>query len=120
MVRVSEEMREVIATEIQHLKDERIGFVTVTHVEVSPDLRHAVVWYSVYGDDKAKKGTRAGLKSSRSRLRRVLGQKVRVKYTPNLEFREDIGLENLQRVDEVLKKAEPEEPAAEDDKETDD
>ena len=105
MVRVSEEMKEVIAAEIIQLKDPRIGFVTITHVDVSPDLRHAVVWYSVYGDDKAKRGTRAGLRSSKSRLRQVLGQKVRVKYTPDLQFKEDIGLENLQRVDEVLKES---------------
>lgn len=105
MARVSEELREVLAAAILQLKDPRIGFVTVTQVDVTRDLRHAIVWYSVYGDDKAKKGTRAGLRSSRARLRQSVGSQISMKYTPALEFREDMGLENLQRVDEVLKQA---------------
>ncbi|MEX0990708.1 MAG: 30S ribosome-binding factor RbfA [Actinomycetota bacterium] len=104
--RVAEEFREVLAGEIPRLKDPRIGFITVTRVDVTPDLRKAHVWYTIYGDDKAKAGSRAGLRSSRSRLRQVLGQQVRLKFTPELEFHEDMGMENLGRVDELLKRDE--------------
>src|SRR2546425_5149518 len=101
--RVAEEFREVLAEEIPRLKDPRVGFVTVTHVDVSPDLRRATVFYTALGKDRDQRATRAGLHSARSHLRSVLGQQVRLKFTPELEFEEDVGLAQVERVTQLLK-----------------
>ena len=101
--RVAEEFREILAEEIPRLKDPRIGFVTVTHVEVSPDLRRATIYYTVMGREQDHRRTRAGLLSARSHLRTVLGQQVRLKFTPDLEFEEDVGLAQVERVTQLLK-----------------
>jgi ribosome-binding factor A len=101
--RVAEEFREVLAEEIPRLKDPRVGFVTVTHVDVSPDLRRATVYYTVLGEDRDHRATRAGLRSARSHLRTVLGQQVRMKFTPDLEFEEDVGLAQVERVTQLLR-----------------
>jgi len=101
--RVAEEFREVLAEEIPRLKDPRVGFVTVTHVDVSPDLRRATVYYTVLGKDRDQRATRAGLRSARSHLRGVLGQQVRLKFTPELEFEEDVGLAQVERVTQLLR-----------------
>jgi ribosome-binding factor A len=101
--RVAEEFREVLAEEIPRLKDPRVGFVTVTRVEVSPDLRRASIYYTVMGQDRDHRATRAGLQSARSHLRAVLGRQVRLKFTPELEFEEDVGLAQVERVTELLR-----------------
>jgi ribosome-binding factor A len=103
--RVAEEFREVLAEEIPKLKDPRVGFVTVTHVDVSPDLRRATVFYTVMGQDRDHRRTRAGLLSARSHLRSVLGHEVRLKFTPELEFEEDVGLTQVERVNQLLREA---------------
>lgn len=103
MARVSEEIREVLAEEIQRLKDPRMGFVTVTGVKVTPDLRHARVFYTVYGDEKAHAGTRAALKHSLKYLRGVVGREVRLKFTPDLVFEEDPALTEGGRIEELLR-----------------
>ena len=100
--RVAEELREVLAEEIQRLKDPRVGFVTVTGVRVTPDLRKARVFYTVLGEDRDKSATRAALRSARSHLRATLGREVRIKFVPDLEFREDEGAERGKRVEELL------------------
>jgi ribosome-binding factor A len=100
--RVSEELREVLAEEIGRLKDPRVGFVTVTGVRVTPDLRKARVFYTVLGDESARRGTRAALRSARSHLRASLGKEVRIKFVPELEFEEDVDLDRVRRVDELI------------------
>jgi ribosome-binding factor A len=116
--RVAEEFREILAEEIPRLKDPRVGFVTVTHVDVSPDLRRATVFYTVMGQDKDHRRTQAGLRSAKAHLRAVLGQQIRMKFTPDLEFQEDVGLSQVERVTQLLKEIgasspEPESPDAE-------
>jgi ribosome-binding factor A len=101
--RVAEEFREILAEEIPRLKDPRVGFVTITHVDVSADLRRATVYYTVLGKDRDHRATRAGLHSARSHLRGVLGQQVRLKFTPELDFEEDVGLAQVERVTQLLK-----------------
>jgi ribosome-binding factor A len=101
--RVSEEFREILAEEIPKLKDPRVGFVTVTGVEMTPDLRLATVYYTVMGEESERKATRAGLQSARSHLRTVIGRQVRMKFLPDLRFREDEGIARLDRVEEILK-----------------
>jgi ribosome-binding factor A len=100
--RVAEELREVLAEEIQRLKDPRVGFVTVTGVRVTPDLRKARVFYTVLGEDRDRSATRAALRSARSHLRTTLGREVRIKFVPELEFREDEGATLGKRVEELL------------------
>jgi ribosome-binding factor A len=100
--RVAEELREVLAEEIQRLKDPRVGFVTVTGVRVTPDLRKARVFYTVLGEDRDRNATRAALLSARSHLRAILGREVRIKFVPELEFREDEGARRGQRVEQLL------------------
>ena len=101
--RVSEEFREILAEEIPKLKDPRVGFVTVTRVEVTPDLRRAVVLYTVLGEESDRRATGAGLRSARSHLRSVLGHQVRMKFLPELEFREDRGPASADRIDQLLR-----------------
>jgi len=101
--RVAEEFREVLAEEVLKLKDPRVGFVTITGVDVSPDLRHAVVFYTAMGEEKARKATSAGLRSAAGRLRSALGREIRLKFLPDIEFREDRSLERGKRIDELLR-----------------
>ena len=112
--RVAEEFREILAEEIPRLKDPRVGFVTVTRVEVSPDLRRATVFYTVFGQDRDLRRTRAGLQSARMHLRTVLGHQVRLKFTPELEFQEDVGLAQAERVTDLLREIAPEHRPPED------
>jgi ribosome-binding factor A len=107
--RVGEEFREILAQEILKLKDPRVGFVTVTGVKVTADLRHAWVFYTALGDDRARAGTRAGLRSARPHLRSTIGRQVRLKYLPDLEFEEDQSIENGQRIDDLIRKLHQEE-----------
>ena len=108
--RVAEEFREILAEEIGRLKDPRVGFITVTRVEVPPDLRRARIYYTVLGEDRDHRRTQAGLRSATAHLRSVLGRQVRLKFTPELEFLEDVGLSQVERVAELLRKIERSRP----------
>jgi ribosome-binding factor A len=107
--RVAEEFREILAEELQRLKDPRIGFVTVTGVDVTPDLRRAVVFYTVFGDERQERATAAGLRSATAHLRQSLGRQVRLKVVPELEFRVDPSLPQGRRIDELLERIHGEE-----------
>lgn len=100
--RVAEEFREVLAEEIQKLKDPRVGFITLTGVRVSPDLRRAWVAYTAFGDDKAKAGSRAALRSATPHLRSTLGRQVRLKFLPEIEFEEDHTDERAGRIESLI------------------
>jgi ribosome-binding factor A len=100
--RVGEEFREILAEEIPKLKDPRIGFVTVTGVKVTGDLRRAWIYYTAFGEDKERASTRAGLRSAIPRLRAVIGKQVRLKFLPELEFQEDATLEEATRIDRLI------------------
>jgi ribosome-binding factor A len=100
--RVSEEFREILAEEIPKLKDPRIGFVTVTGVRVTADLRRAWVYYTAFGDDKERASSRAGLRSAVPRLRGAIGKQVRMKFLPELQFEEDATLEQVAEIDRLI------------------
>ena len=102
--RVGEEFREILAEEIPKLKDPRVGFVTVTSVDVAPDLKRALVYYTVLGEEGDRKATRAALRSASGHLRRVIGREVRLKFLPELDFREDQSVESADRVEKLLMK----------------
>ncbi len=102
MRKVNELVREVVADAVADLKDPRIGFVTITGAETSPDLRHAVVFYSVLGSEDEKAGTAAALKSATSRIQGALGHETRLRYTPVLEFRVDPSIDEGLRISQIL------------------
>lgn len=102
--RVSESIhKEITALLIKGLKDPRIGFVTITGVEVSSDMRHARVFYSVMGDEESCKNTEKGLKSSVSYIRRELGKRLRMRYVPEIVFVIDKSLEYGNRIESLLR-----------------
>ncbi len=103
MRRVNEAVREVLSVRItEGLKDPRIGFVTVTAVETSPDLRHARVFVSVLGDEAERERTLAGLSSSHGPLQAAIAAQLRMKRTPTLEFVYDESIDRGMRISELL------------------
>jgi ribosome-binding factor A len=103
MRRVNEAVREVLSARIaEGLKDPRIGFVTVTSVDTSPDLRQARVYVSVLGDEFARQETLAGLGSAHGVLQRSIARELRMKRTPTLEFIFDESIDRGMRISELL------------------
>lgn len=103
--RVAEAFREEIMDMIQRdLKDPRIGFVTVTHIEVSPDLNHATVFISILGDEAKKDETLKAMERAKRHIRSELGKRVRLKFLPELEFVHDTTIEESFKVSEIIKK----------------
>ena len=94
MRRVDEAVREVLSAAItQELKDPRVGFVTVTAVETSPDLRHARVFVSVLGAERKRERSLEGLQAAHSVLQARLARELRMKRTPQLTFEYDPSVE---------------------------
>jgi ribosome-binding factor A len=103
MRRINEVMREVIGGAIaSELQDPRIGFVTVTAVETSPDLRSARVFVSVLGDKREREATLAGLRSSHGVLQATIAREMRIKRTPTLRFHYDESIERGARLSRLL------------------
>lgn len=109
MRRINEVLREVIGAAIaSDLSDPRIGFVTVTSVETSPDLRAAKVFVSVLGDEEAREATLAGLGASHGVLQSKIAAETRMKRTPTLSFRYDPTVEQGMRISRLLDEEEGE------------
>ncbi|WP_296956264.1 30S ribosome-binding factor RbfA [uncultured Dialister sp.] len=89
---------------LNELKDPRIGFVTVTGVEVTGDLREAKIFVSLFGDEKMKKASLEGLNKAKGFIRKELGQRLKIYYTPELFFEEDKSLDYGMHIDGLLKK----------------
>ena len=102
MRRVNEVMREVIGDGLGRLEDPRIGFVTVTSVEASPDLRSARVYVSVLGGEDERRATLAGLGSSHGILQARIAREMRLKRTPTLSFHYDDSPERAVRLSRLL------------------
>ena len=103
MRRVNEALREVIAQAIAaDLQDPRIGFVTVTAVDTSPDLRTARVYVSVLGSDSERERTLAGLTSSHGLIQTAIAREMRLRRTPTLTFHYDEGPERGIRLTQLL------------------
>ncbi|KIH76799.1 ribosome-binding factor A [Geoalkalibacter ferrihydriticus] len=94
--------KEISVLLVKGLKDPRIGFVTITSVEVTPDLHLARVFFTVMGDEKARRESEAGLKSSTPFIRRELGKRLRMRYTPDLLFCYDTSVDYGNRIDKLL------------------
>jgi len=103
MRRVDAAVRHVIGDAVAHnLKDPRVGFVTVTDVKTSPDLRHARVYVSVLGDPAQQEASLEGLRSAHGYLQRRLSGELRLKHTPELHFELDHTAERAFRLEELL------------------
>ena len=111
MRRVNEAVREVVSAHIsEDVKDPRIGFVTVTAVDTSPDLRRARVYVSVLGSQEEREAALAGLTSSSGFLQSRIAEELRMKRTPTLEFLYDESIDYGMRMSALLEGDSPPEP----------
>jgi ribosome-binding factor A len=103
MRRVNEAVREVLSARIaEGLNDPRIGFVTLTSVDTTTDLRQARVYVSVLGSDAERAETLAGLESAHGLFQKAIGRELRMKRTPTLQFVFDESIDRGMRITELL------------------
>lgn len=102
---VAEELRKIISMIlIEDIHDPRMGFVTITSIELTEDLRFARVFYSVMGDDAVKASTREALSENKGLIKKLAVGRINMKYAMEIKFEPDKSIENSFRVDELLKK----------------
>jgi ribosome-binding factor A len=102
MRRINESLREVLAEAVGELKDPRIGFITVTAVETTQDLRQAKVFVSVLGSARKREQSLAGLAAAHGVLQRRIADEVRMKRTPQLTFQYDPSVEQGVRMSKLI------------------
>ena len=102
MRRVNSIVHEVLADHIERLKDPRLSMATITGVDTAPNLRRATVYFSMVDLDTAESAKEA-LQAAAPRLRHALGNEVRMKYTPALEFEVDPAVSGGERIDAILR-----------------
>jgi ribosome-binding factor A len=107
MRRVNEAVRQVLSEAIGELKDPRIGFVTITGVETSPDLRHARVYVSVFGPEKSRSRSLTGLEAAHGVLQARIARELRMKRTPQLAFEYDPSVERGVRMTQLIDELAP-------------
>lgn len=101
--RVAQTLKKEIGNIIHdELKDPRLGFVTVTAVEITPDLKYAKVFFSVLGKEEEIKNTKEALNSAIGFIRRLIAQRIDLRFTPEIIFREDRSSEYSVKIEEVL------------------
>jgi ribosome-binding factor A len=111
MRRVNESVRQVLAETLPDLKDPRIGLVTITGVDTSPDLRQATVYVSVLGSAKKRTATLRGLEAAHGVLQSRLARELRMKRTPQLTFEYDPSVERGVRMSHLIDELAPEDDA---------
>lgn len=101
--RVGEQMKKELGEIIgRKIKDPRIGFVTVTDVQVTGDLQQATVFISVLGDDEQRENTLKGLAKAKGFIRSEIGQRIRLRKTPEISFEFDESIDYGNRIDSLL------------------
>lgn len=100
--RVNAQFKEEIADLLRKVKDPRVGFVSVTEVDVTPDLKQARIYISVLGDEAQKRSTLEGLKSASGFVKSELAKRVRLRLMPEFEWRYDTSLAHGARINELL------------------
>lgn len=99
-------IREIVAQTIEtQVKDPRLGMVTITDAKVTPDLREATLYYTVFGDDVVRQESAMALESAKGVLRSTVGKQTGVRYTPSLTFIADVVPETAGRLEELLAEA---------------
>ena len=107
MRKVNELLREVLSEAVLELKDPRIGFVTITGVRTSPDLRQATVYVSVLGSQAKREKSLAGLEAAHGVLQARIAREVRLKRTPTLTFEYDPTVEEGVRMSKLIDELDP-------------
>lgn len=103
--RVQEALRQEISRIVQgEIKDPRLGFITITKVELTPDLRHAKVFFSVFGEDKDKRLALKGLNSAKGYIKGLVSDRVKLRCTPDIDFKIDESLEHTKKIFDILDK----------------
>ena len=101
--KIADRIKVVVAEQLEYrVKDERLGFVTITDVRVTGDLQHASVFYTVFGSDEERAATSAALESARGKVRTAVGRQIGIRLTPSLEFIADALPEGAAHLEEVL------------------
>ena len=104
--KVADRIKSLVAEYLEfRLKDERLGFVTVTDVRVTGDLQQASVFYTVFGDDASREATAEVLEENRGRIRSAVGKGLGIRLTPSLEFIPDALPEGAAHLEDALRKA---------------
>lgn len=103
--RVADLIKEEIASMVLHgdIKDPRIGFITITHVKMTPDLKEAKVYFSQIGSDHDKEMSRQGLNNASGYVRRNLAKRISLRHIPSVSFYFDDSLEYSEHIEKVLK-----------------
>ena len=110
--RLSELLKKEISNILlREVKDPRIGFVSVTNIEVTGDLRHAKVYVSVYGNKKERADTMEGLEKARGFIRRLLAERINVYHTPEILFRYDDSIQHGVQINKLLEKVKKDQEA---------
>ncbi|MEO8330416.1 MAG: 30S ribosome-binding factor RbfA [Candidatus Nanopelagicales bacterium] len=104
--KLAERIQVIVAEALEfRVKDPRLGFVTITDVRITNDLRDASVFYTVYGDDEEHANTAAALDSAKGMLRTEVGRQTGVRHTPSLAFFADVVPQEARLVEDLLAKA---------------
>jgi len=115
LFRVASEVKKALAQIIsQQLKDTPPGLISIPEVRMTPDLRLARVFISVPGDEQKQRDTLRFLKRHNTEIRRILAGELRLKYVPELQFRLDESLENVDRLNELFAKIDADRPETDD------
>jgi ribosome-binding factor A len=109
-IQVAEEIQQIVSVLLQReLKDPRLGFVTVTQVEVTQDLKYARIFVSVMGTPEEQKANMDALTSARGFIRREIASRMQIRHVPELQFRLDRGIEYSDRINRLLNEIKAEE-----------
>jgi ribosome-binding factor A len=104
--KLADRIKVIIAKRLDRgLRDPRLGFVTITDVQVTGDLQHATVFYTVYGTDQERADTAAALQAATGMLRSEVGKNITARLTPTLEFQLDAIPENAAHIEDLLRQA---------------
>ena len=102
---VAEELRKIVSLILlEDLNDPRIGFITITRIELTADLRFARIFYSVLGEDTQKESTREALEEKMGFIRKLVVERIDMKYALELKFEVDKSIEHSFEIDNILKK----------------
>jgi len=116
--RVAEQMKKEVASIVEKdLKDPRIGFITITNVELSNDLRHAKIFFSSLGSEEEQKRSLAGLDNAKGFIRKEIASRIQLRYAPEILFRIDNSIEHGVKIAQILSEIKSDEEETEDEKE---
>jgi ribosome-binding factor A len=100
-------LKEISSLLLTRVKDPRLKGVTLTDVSMTKDLRHAWVYYSLFGQDEQREQIQAGFESAKGFIRKEIGERLHLRYVPDIHFKYDISLECGQKMERLLKEIGP-------------